>query len=361
MRDDRRGSLDARADDTSTDARRPEAVDRPGPTRSPDPLRQRLDQLPPGHPSSPYETEDHRRQREPLRDLDGGKESTARIDRADHKYKVTDAEWAEHVAEVREILTSDEVVNQATDRQHTTDPDRQQWTAARDRIHGELVSDLYGRAKEVPNDGQAIIAGGLGGAGKSTVLSKFAGIDLSKYLVINPDDIKEEMAKHDLIPRIEGLSPMEASDLVHEESSAIAKQLARKALTDGKNVIWDITMSSRGSTDRRISDLREAGYTVDGIFVDIPVETSVRRADARHREGHDEYCSGKGLGGRYVPPEVIRAQADPTWGSKNRKTFGEVSDRFDRWCRYDNSVDGRSPELVETSPSWNVTREEKGQ
>ena len=39
------------------------------------------------------------------------------------------------------------------------------------------------------------MAGGLGGAGKSTVLEKYAGIDRSKYLTINPDDIKEEMAE----------------------------------------------------------------------------------------------------------------------------------------------------------------------
>jgi predicted kinase len=170
---------------------------------------------------------------------------------------------------------------------------------------------MYDRSNHVPSDHKAIIAGGLGGAGKSTVLGRFAGIDLSQYLIINPDNIKEEMARRSLIPRVEGLTPMEASDLVHEESSAIAKQLARKALADGKNVIWDITMSSRTTTERRISDLRAAGYTVDGLFVDIPVETSVRRADSRHREGEDDYRAGKGLGGRYVPPEVIRAQADP--------------------------------------------------
>ena len=43
---------------------------------------------------------------------------------------------------------------------------------------------------------------------------------MSQYLMINPDDIKEEMARRGMVPEIEGLSPMEASDLVHEESSA---------------------------------------------------------------------------------------------------------------------------------------------
>ena len=38
---------------------------------------------------------------------------------------------------------------------------------------------------------------------------------------------------------------MEASELVHEESSYLANQLALRAQSDGKNLIWDITMSSK--------------------------------------------------------------------------------------------------------------------
>ncbi len=72
---------------------------------------------------------------------------------------------------------------------------------------------------------------------------------------------------------------MEASDLVHEESSYIAKrQLALRAQADGKNIIWDITMSSDKKTSERIDELRSAGYSsVEGIFVDIQVETAVTR------------------------------------------------------------------------------------
>ncbi len=83
---------------------------------------------------------------------------------------------------------------------------------------------------------------------------------------------------------------MEASDLVHEESSHDRQATSPPRAGDGKNLIWDITMSSQASTEQRIDDLRSSGYTrIEGIFVDIPVETSVARADARHREGHDDY------------------------------------------------------------------------
>jgi predicted ABC-type ATPase len=290
-----------------------------------DELRRRLRRLPPGHPSSPAEA-------------DGARG-------ADHR-PLTDAEHAEHVNEVRTLLDKARADGLATDRQHTIDPAREVWSAQRDALHDLIIDDLYAKATDVPCERRAIIAGGLPGAGKSTVLERHAGIDRSQYLTINPDAIKEEMARRDMIPPVSGLSPMEASDLVHEESSYVARQLALRAQADGKNVIWDITMSSRASTERRIDELRSSGYMrIEGIFIDIPMEISVSRADGRHRAGQDDYRAGGGLGGRFIPAEIIRAHADSECCSRNRKTFEEVKEHFDRWYLFDNS--GPDPVLVQ--------------
>jgi Zeta toxin len=154
-----------------------------------------------------------------------------------------------------------------------------------------------------------------------------------------------------LIPDIDGLSPMEASDLAHEEASHIAKQLAIRARADGRNLIWDITMSTRGTTQGRIEDLRDSRYTtIRGIFVDIPIEVSVSRAEARHRQDQTAFLNGDGLGGRYVPPEITTRQADPEWSSKNRRTFEELKPYFNQWSCYDNGVNGRYPILSDASP-----------
>jgi hypothetical protein len=153
-----------------------------------------------------------------------------------------------------------------------------------------------------------------------------------------------------LIPQVDGLAPMEAARLAHEESSDIAKRLARRAQADGKNMVWDVTMSRPRTCADRIAALAAAGYgRVDAIFVDVPVGVSLLRADARHRAGHDTYRAGSGVGGRFVPQEVILAQAESTWGSVNRATFELVKDRFTAWARYDNSVDGRAAMLVARS------------
>ena len=183
--------------------------------------------------------------------------------------------------------------------------------------------------------------------GKTTVLEQHASIDRANYLTINPDDLKDELARRGLIPEIEGLSPMEASALAHEESSYMARQLALRAMADGKNIIWDVTMSSEQTTARRHTELRAAGYQrVDGIFVQIPIDVSVARAEARHRRGHEQYLAGVDLGGRYPPPDMILSKADSVYGSVNRRTFEGLKGQFDSWRIYDNSLAGARPKLI---------------
>ena len=123
-------------------------------------------------------------------------------------------------------------------------------------------------------------------------------------------------------------------------------------MADGKNIIWDITMSKLDSALSRLDTLEAKGYSTKGIFVDITIDEAVSRAAGRHRDGHESYRLGIGYGGRFVPPEVIRAQADPEWGSVNRRVFEQVKSRFAEWAVYDNN--GAAPRQVEASPGWNL-------
>jgi hypothetical protein len=102
---------------------------------------------------------------------------------------------------------------------------------------------------------------------------------------------------------------MDAAELVHGQARFVAKRLGLRALADGRNVIFDISMASVSAVQSWIAALRRAGYTVTGIFVDISVEDSVRRAEAEHRRKHEEYLNRIGYGGRYMRPEAIRALA----------------------------------------------------
>jgi predicted kinase len=299
-------------------------------------LERRLASLPDGHPSAAGYASD--------------RSGLVGPEQRDRVRPLTDAEYAEHVADVEAKLEQARASGLTTNIRCTIDPGREIWSDSRELAHDAIIASLCLQSRDVPCEGMAILAGGLAGSGKTTVLTDHADINPTRYLMINPDAIKEELARRGMIPILHGLSPMEASDLVHEESSHVARRLATRAMGEGRNVIWDITMSRRDSTANRISELRTAGYSqIEGVFVDIPVAVSLCRSEARHREGHEMYRAGVGMGGRYVTPELIADRADPNWGSQNRGNFELAKGRFDTWSRYDNSVDGRHPVLVEAS------------
>jgi N12 class adenine-specific DNA methylase/predicted ABC-type ATPase len=256
-----------------------------------------------------------------------------------------DTAYAAHTANLEASIGAALKAGMSTDKSMSLDGNGQVWTAERATMHKAIVDDLYAAAAGVPNEGKALIAGGLGGAGKSTVLGKYAGVDTSQYITVNPDDIKEIMAARGMIPEVDGLSPMEASPLVHEEASHMAQMLAQRAYSERKNIIWDITMSGTKSVVNRIATMRAKGYDdLGAVFVDIPVETSVERALARHRRGLATHGKGAGYGGRYVPPSVIRQNSSAEWSSANRGVFEGLRDNFDHWQLYDNS--GQAPQFI---------------
>jgi Zeta toxin len=186
------------------------------------------------------------------------------------------------------------------------------WTAERNRQQGALVSAMYHElAAEALCERKAVLAGGLPGASISDVLVE-AGVDPAGYLTISVDQILVWMAERAMIPTVAGLSPMEAADLAHPEAQFLAKRLGLRGLGEGKNLLWEVSFAAQHSIESWIAAHRRAGYTIAGVFAEISIEESVRRTEAEHRRGQDQYRRGHGYGGRFIPPEAIRALADTT-------------------------------------------------
>ncbi len=116
----------------------------------------------------------------------------------------------------------------------------------------------------------------------------------------------------------------------------------------GKNMIWDITMSSRESTERRIysSGPRDTPGSTEYSSTSRWMWESAG-SEARHREGHDRYRAGVGWAAVSFPPRVIASQADPDWGSRNRRTFERMKPRLDGWLcvTIRSTADGRSSSI----------------
>lgn len=180
-----------------------------------------------------------------------------------------------------------------------------EYTMERHLAQQEIIEDVLKAHDKVPCEGKAVLSGGMGGAGKTTVLTRYLGMDTSQYITVNPDDIKEIMAERGMIPTLRGLTPMECSTLAHQEASYISSLIMKRAIAEKRNIILDGTMASMKSMRRRTGQLRDGGYHMSAVFVDITPETSQKRATSRYQRGMSKYTTSReGQGGRILPASV---------------------------------------------------------
>jgi hypothetical protein len=190
------------------------------------------------------------------------------------------------------------------------------WTGERNQQQGRLVAEIYEGAAAVPAERVAVIAGGLPGADKAAALAE-AGLDRSRFLTVSIDDILVRMAARQLIPLADegdaaaGQSPLARADRVHREAQFVAKRVGLLALTDGRNLILDISLASWRAAESWTYALRFADYAVNAVFADIGIEEAVRRSDEAHRVGEEEFRRGYGYGGRCPRAQAIRSLAIP--------------------------------------------------
>ncbi|MEU4805132.1 zeta toxin family protein [Actinosynnema sp. NPDC023587] len=249
---------------------------------------------------------------------------------------LTDEQWTAHVQEVDAKVADALAQGRATSVTHTVDGDGVRWLPERAAWQRQIAAELYARGAWAPDEGEVLFTGGLPGAGKTTALHQNPDVDPSRYLVLNADDAKEKLCEHGLVPEVDGIAPLEGSELVQKEASVIADLVTGMAAKDHKNVIWDTTMSSHDGVDRRVDRLRDEGYDrFTALFLDVPIEVSLRRVDQRHREGYEKYRDGDRCEGRHVLASYIQSAADPDYTSVNRRVFEDRKTSFDRWYLYD--------------------------
>ena len=277
-------------------------------------------------------------------------------------FEFTPEDYAAHTADI-ERKVQEQAAKGVDSRSMygITHPNGQvRWSPRRRAQQQQVVNDLYNQwSAGVPQEGLGMFMGGLGGSGKGTLQrNPGAGLNAERYMTIDPDAIKEELARRNMIPTLQGLSPMESSAMVHEESSELANRIAQRAYREKRNVLHDMTMSSDNSVAKRLNDMRKHGYgQIDAAFVDADPATARARVQDRHRRGEERFRSGEGFGGRWVPMAASNANL-PTPGSgknsKNAEVFDRMRPHFDNSVSFD--VTGTTPKLQSaTGPRWGGT------
>jgi len=235
------------------------------------------------------------------------------------------------------------------------------WTPERTAQHEAMWDDLLSQVPSagVPQEHDALVLGGLPGAGKSYMLKpgqKADGFgvvswepgepipDGTTHVSINPDIVKEMLIERGMLP--EGISPdlkpMEQVTFLHEESSYVAKMFSQRLGDLGYNVVLDNTMDSEAGMLKRMTPLARQGYKFRGIFADIPQEESLASAKKRYID-----AALTPQGGRFVPSSV-QGNRGSTKGtmSKNRDAMDTLvaEDWFTEYMIVDNTgVSTRNP------------------
>lgn len=261
---------------------------------------------------------------------------------------LTDEQFAHHIQQLEEHVADALSRGLATDQQYALDKHGTVWTPDRSAQHRDIIKDFLDKTVDVPSQRQAIMLGGLSGAGKSTLLKNHEGIDPKDYAVVNTDHFKEELARRGMVPEVPGLSPLEASALVHNESAYLHDVVAAELQRRGKNIVFDGTMRHPDITRDRVEQLKKRGYNVGAMFVDTTLRQSLQGVESRYRRGLEEYRAGRNpLGGRHVPRSVVMSSEASPGRSQPRDTFERLKSQFTWWERHDASS-GR-PRLAERS------------
>ncbi|UQX02505.1 zeta toxin family protein [Streptomyces sp. RerS4] len=212
------------------------------------------------------------------------------------------------------------------------------WDPARRAMHNEIVEAFKAKYADHPRGGRAVLmTAGAPGVGKGSTqaklelwqaenselgrqLSSVHGLDIKDYVVLNPDDFKEDLFKAGGLPRLSPedvklpygreLTPAEMSGLLHNEATVLRDRCEAWALQQGYNVLYDATLANEPAAARLLESLRdESKYEQRVILsVEVPRDVSVAQNAGRWYKGRVEFERGdNAYGGRMSPEGMIHS------------------------------------------------------
>ena len=235
---------------------------------------------------------------------------------AAHPFRYDDAKSVEE-----NIRDAEALAQEYLDAFGTTD---QINTPERQELRRKIADELYGEGA-AKKEGKVWLVLGVPASGKSTFSDPL--VEKEGALLIDSDEAKK------LLPEFSnGL----LAGAVHEESAAIAEDVSARAAANHDNMVLPLVGKSISKLQEKIDKFKEAGYQVNLIYVDLPIEKAIERTKARFRET-----------GRLVSPSYLGKVGLKPKENYDKLKMTEGVDSYEAW---NSDVErGSSPRNIERS------------
>lgn len=189
-------------------------------------------------------------------------------------------------------------------------------TPERQAMRKQITLDVYNRNIENrKRNREAVIVLGAPASGKSTIGKPYVD---DGYLELDPDLAKAELPEY-----ANGLG----ASKVHEESSAITRDVMAEALKNGDNLFWP-RVNSPEKIVQSVKDLKALGYKVKVEMLDADLELAQKSAIQRYMDT-----------GRFVDPSLIKATGDSPMQAYKAAIDSGLLDGHQLYRRTGNKVD----------------------
>lgn len=198
-----------------------------------------------------------------------------------------------------------------------------------DKVDARLNPDAFACIKDLKpwrvRKGKVIdVITGLPAAGKSTTFATRLSVE-NEARLIDSDEVKKQFPEFN-----KGL----CANLVHEESSAIAKSVLLRSIKEGANITYPVIGFKPEKLEELFNFCKKNGYTVRIHLNEMVMPKAKGRMLLRFAER-----------GRFLPLALFRKYRDfPT------SAFNAVKGKADmyEWYRSDTGL-GKKPKLIKTS------------
>ncbi|PFV32139.1 Zeta toxin [Bacillus thuringiensis] len=215
-----------------------------------------------------------------------------------------------------------------------------EYTIERKLLHNEIIESFLKGQLQQEQEPEAILLGGGSAAGKSSIgelVIKGYKLQKQNMIWIDPDKIKEKIPEYQDAMESEDIESMkQAAFLVHDESSDITMELLKICMKRKLNFMYDGTMKNEVKYIKLIQQLRQAGFSIKAIIVDVPIKVALKRSNMRFK-----------VTGRLVPEHIIEESH-----MRVATTFSKIKDLIDCYTLYDNT--GKEPEVFAFKESKRV-------